>query len=259
MDKSSLIGSILGVLACGWVAFRASHGHFEIFYSEKGLVMVFGGTISVLFMALPMDKLKAVPGYIKRFMFERGMNPVETVQLMSQLADKARRDGILALESEIEKIKDPFLVQGLKMAVDGTDEATIEATLRLEVMAMQERHKAGKKFFDLIKLYAPGYGLVATLIGQIGMFGSLGGDIETLGHMLAVAVVATMYGTVLANAIAGPMGDKLALRSGEEILSKEMMLQGIMSIQAGDNPRATQEKMLAFIPQTIRTTLKAAA
>ncbi len=258
MDKASLIGTILGVLACGWVGFRASHGHFEIFYSEKGLVMVFGGTLSVLFMAMPMERLKSVPGYIRRFMFDKGMSPVETVKLMSMLSDKARRDGILALESEVEKINDPFLVQGLKMAVDGTDEETIESTLRLEVMAMQERHKAGKKFFDLIKLYGPGYGLVATLIGQIGMFGSLGGDIETLGHMLAVAVVATMYGTVLANAVAGPIGDKLALRSGEEILSKEMMLQGILSIQAGDNPRATQEKMLAFVPQTVRTTLKAA-
>jgi chemotaxis protein MotA len=258
MDKASLIGCILGLLACGWVAYRASHGHFEIFVSEKGLVMVFGGTASVLFMAMPMDKLKAVPGYIKRFMYERGMSPSETVKLMSMLSDKARRDGILALEAEVEKIKDPFLVAGLKMAVDGTDEGTIEQTLRFEVMAMQDRHKAGKKFFDLIKLYGPGYGLVATLIGQIGMFGNLGGDINVLGHMLAVAVVATMYGTVIANAIAGPMGDKLALRSSEEILSKEMMLQGILSIQAGDNPRATQEKMLAFIPQTYRNTLRAA-
>lgn len=259
MDKASLIGSIIGVVSCGWVAFRASHGHFEIFYSEKGLVMVFGGTISVLFMALPMERLKAVPGYIKRFMFNKGLNTVDTVKLMSMLADKARRDGILALEGEIEKISDPFLTQGLKMAVDGTDESTIESTLRLEVLAMGERHKAGKKFFDLIKLYGPGYGLVATLIGQIGMFGSLGGDIEVLGHLLAVAVVATMYGTVLANAIAGPIGDKLALRSSEEILSKEMMIQGILSIQAGDNPRATQEKMLAFIPQSVRGGLKLAA
>lgn len=258
MDKASLIGVILGLVACGWVGYRASHGHFEMFLSEKGLVMVFGGTLSVLFMAMPMERLKCVPGYIRRFMFNKAISPIETVKLMSRLSDKARRDGILALESEVEQIQDPFLVQGLKMAVDGTDEATIEATMRLEIMAMQERHKAGKKFFDLIKLYGPGYGLVATLIGQIGMFGNLGGDIETLGHMLAVAVVATMYGTILANAVAGPIGDKLALRSGEEILSKEMMLQGIMSIQAGDNPRSTQEKMLAFVPQSVRLTLKAA-
>ena len=112
----------------------------------------------------------------------------------------------------------------------------------MELMAMQERHKAGKKFFDLVKLYGPGYGLAATLIGQIGMFGSLGtGGVDELGAMLAVAVTATLYGTLLANAIAGPMGDKLSLRSGEEIMSKEMMLQGVLSIHAGDNPRATFE------------------
>jgi chemotaxis protein MotA len=261
MDKASLIGSILGVFVCGaTVMLVLSHGgNIMMFWSLKGVIMVFGGTISVLFMAMPMDKLLQVPGYIKSFFREPSQTVGETVSIMAMLSDKARRDGILALESEVEKIKDPFLAQALKMAVDGTDEAIVETTLRLEVMAMQERHKAGKKFFDLIKLYGPGYGLAATLIGQIGMFGSLGGSIEELGGMLAVAVTATMYGTVLANAVAGPIGDKLALRSGEEILSKEMMLQGVMSIQAGDNPRTTTEKMLAFVPQTGRGKLKLAA
>ncbi|MDG1361714.1 MAG: MotA/TolQ/ExbB proton channel family protein [Phycisphaerales bacterium] len=261
MDKASLIGTILGVVVIvGTVGLVLSHGgNIMMFWSLKGVIMVFGGTLSVLFMAMPMDKLKQVPGYIKAFMREPSASNGETVTLMATLSDKARRDGILALESEIEDISDPFLAQGLKMAVDGTDEAIVETTLRLEVMAMQERHKAGKKFFDLIKLYGPGYGLAATLIGQIGMFGSLGGSIEELGGMLAVAVTATMYGTVLANAIAGPIGDKLSLRSGEEILAKEMMLQGIMSIQAGDNPRTTTEKMLAFVPQSGRGGLKLAA
>ena len=261
MDKASLIGSILGVCVCGGtVMLVLNHGgNIMMFWSLKGVIMVFGGTISVLFMAMPMEKLLQVPGYIKAFFREPTQSIGETVSTLSQLSDKARRDGILALESEVEDIKDPFLAQALKMAVDGTDESVIESTLRLELMAMQERHKAGKKFFDLIKLYGPGYGLAATLIGQIGMFGSLGGSIEELGGMLAVAVTATMYGTVLANAIAGPIGDKLSLRSGEEILAKEMMLQGIMSIQAGDNPRATTEKMLAFVPQSGRGRLKLAA
>ncbi|MEW6250143.1 MAG: MotA/TolQ/ExbB proton channel family protein, partial [Planctomycetota bacterium] len=118
---------------------------------------------------------------------------------------------------------------------------------------------AGKKFFDLIKLYAPGYGLVATLIGQIGMFGHLGGEVEIMGHMLQVAVVATMYGTILANAVAGPIGDKLALRSAEEIVNREMMLQGLLSIGAGDNPRVTMEKMLAFVPHSTRAKVAVAA
>jgi len=177
---------------------------------------------------------------------------------MASLAEKARRDGILALEGEVAKIDDPFLASGIKMAVDGVEPDTIEATMRLEIMAMQDRHKSGKKFFDLLKTYGPGLGLVATLMGQIGMFKSLGGDIATMGYMLAVAVVATMYGTVLANCVAGPMGDKLAYRAGEEILRRELMLQGILSIQAGENPRATLDKMAAFVPATSRTMLKAA-
>src|SRR5204863_562196 len=137
---------------------------------------------------------------------------------------------ILALESDYGKIKDsdPFLATGLRMTIDGMDPLAVEQTLRLEIMAMQERHKAGKKFFDLIKLYGPGYGLVGTLVGQIGMFGNLeGGSIGALGHSLAVAVAATMYGAIVANAIAGPIGDKLAIRSGEEILNREMVIQGI--------------------------------
>ncbi|QOJ00543.1 MAG: MotA/TolQ/ExbB proton channel family protein [Phycisphaeraceae bacterium] len=260
MDIASVIGTILGVACCGLVGYMASHGDWAMFYSEKGLIMVFGGTLSVIFMAMPMAKLKAVPGYFKRFYFDKGLRPVEVVKLMGTLSEKARRDGILALESEVSKITDPFLGSGLKMAIDGVEPANIEATLRLEVLAMQDRHKAGKKFFDLIKLYAPGYGLVATLIGQVGMFGGLASaDIGHLGHMLAVAVVATMYGTILANAVAGPIGDKLALRSGEEIVAREMMLQGILSIQSGDNPRVTMDKMLAFVPGPARAPFKQAA
>jgi len=179
---------------------------------------------------------------------------------MSAMSEKARRDGILSLESDISKINDQFLAAGLKMAVDGNAPENIESTLRMELLAMGERHKAGKKFFDLIKLYGPGYGLVGTLVGQVGMFGQLGsGSIEALGHSLAVAVVATMYGAIIANAIAGPIGDKLSLRSGEEMLNREMMLQGILSIQAGDNPRATMDRMIAFIPYASRSKLKLAA
>ncbi|MBI5862951.1 MAG: MotA/TolQ/ExbB proton channel family protein [Planctomycetes bacterium] len=260
MDIASLIGMLIGVGCLGFVFFEVSHGSLGMFYSQEGVLMVFGGSISVCFMAMPMEKIKAVPGFIRRFVFHKAIPTVEVIRQMSALSEKARRDGILALESEIEKIKDPFLVSGLRMAVDGAPPETIEATLRMEVMAMQDRHKAGKKFFDLIKLYGPGYGLVGTLVGQVSMFGQLAdANPGKLGGALAVAVVATMYGAIVANAIAGPMGDKLALRSGEEILNKEMMLQGILSIQAGDNPRMTLDKMAAFIPIAGREKLKKAA
>ena len=259
MDKASLIGVVIGCICLGFVGYHTSHGHFSIFFSLEGVFAVFGGSISVIFMAMPMSKLASVGGFIKRFMFHRNPDPVDVVKMVVQFSEKARRDGILALEGEVKKVTDPFLGSALRMAIDGLDQGTIEATLRMEILAMQERHKAGKKFFDLIKLYGPGWGLVGTLIGQIGMFGQLGGSIETMGKMLALAVTATMYGTVLANGIAGPIGDKLALRSSEEIVNREMILQGIMSVQSGDNPRVTLDRMLAFIPQAHRGKLKAAA
>lgn len=260
MDIASLIGTLFGTAILVFVGYEASHGHWSMFYSQEGVLMVFGGSISVVFMEMPIEKLKCVPGYLRRFMFHKATSAVEVINLLRSLSEKSRRDGLLALESEISKIKDPFLAQALKMAVDGTSPETIEATLRMEVLAMQDRHKAGKKFFDLIKLYGPGWGLIGTLVGQVGMFGNLGGgDVGSMGKMLAIAVVATMYGTILANAIAGPIGDKLSLRSSEEILNREMVLQGILSIQYGDNPRMTVEKMLAFIPAAHRAKLKLAA
>ncbi len=258
MDKGSIAGSILMFLCVAVVFWMATHGNIAALYSEKGLIMVIGGTIAALLMSVPLDKIVCVKGYVKRFLFGGGLKMLDTVKMMYQLGEKARRDGVLALEADIQKVTDPFLRTGLKMVVDGTDPDTIEATLRMEVMAMQDRHRAGKKFFDVIKTYGPGLGLVATLIGQVGMFSALGGSIEVMGHMLAVAVIATLYGTIMSNCLAGPIGDKLALRSQEEILAREMMIQGIMSIQAGDNPRVTLDKMAAFIPTPQRIKLKAA-
>lgn len=260
MDKASLIGVIIGLLATVFVMYEVSHGHFMMFWSIEGVFMVGLGSVSVVFMAMPMDKLVQVPKYLKTFMFAKGETPLEMITVINALSEKARREGILALESECQQIKNPFLKAGMKMAIDGVAPETIEQTLRMELMAMQERHKAGKKFFDLIVLYGPGYGLVGTLIGQVGLFGNLANaEIGTLGKMLAVAVGATMYGAIVANAVAGPIGAKLALRSGEELLVREMILQGILSIQAGDNPRVTLDRIVAFVPGSQRSKLKVAA
>jgi chemotaxis protein MotA len=261
VDKGSIIGTVIGLACLGIVLFEVSHGNFLMFYSQEGILLVGGGSLSVVFMAMPLEKVLAVPGYIRRFLFHKGRSQIEVVKMISEIAEKARRDGILSVESEMKRIEefDKFLAAGLRMTIDGMDPSAIDATLRIEVMAMGERHKAGKKFFDLIKLYGPGWALAGTLIGQIGMFGNLeGADVGKLGGMLAIAVCATMYGTVLANAVAGPIGDKLGMRSAEELLNKEMVLQAVLSIQMGDNPRLTLDKMVAFIPQSHRAMLKAA-
>jgi len=259
VDKTSFIGSVLMFVIVAVVCWKATHGNLIALWSDKGAIMVVGGTIAVVLMAMPLDKLKNAMGWIKAYFLAKGSSPVAIIKLINTLSEKARREGILSLESDVAKLQDTFLMSGLKMAIDGVAPESIEATLRMEVLAMQERHKCGKKFFDLVKVYGPGIALTATLIGQIGMFGALGGSIEVMGKMLAVAVVATMYGTVMANCIAGPMGDKLALRSAEEIMTREMVIQGILSIQAGDNPRVTMDRMLAFVPMSVRTSQKLAA
>jgi chemotaxis protein MotA len=262
VDIASLIGIVIGFVCVGVVLFEASHGELAMFYSLEGVLMVFGGSISVIFMAMPLKSVFNVGSFLKRFLFHKGRDAAEVIRIISQLSEQARRDGILSLESAMKRIDtfDPFLATGVRMAIDGMEPSTIEATLRMQILAMQERHKAGKKFFDLVKLYGPGWALVGTLIGQIGMFGNLAGaDIGKLGKLLSIAVCATMYGTLLANGIAGPIGDKLAMRSSEEILSKEMILQGVLSLQAGDNPRLTLDKLTAFLPAASRERLKAAA
>ncbi len=258
MDKASLSGSVLMAGAVLLVCWKATHGDFIALWSDKGFYMVILGSVAAVLMSMSFDRIKMVPGYVRKFLFYKTAPAMDTIIMMNRLADKARKDGMLSLETDLEKLDDAFLKNGLKMAVDGIDPETIETTMRLEIMAMQDRHKSGKKFFDLLKTYGPGLGLVATLIGQIGMFKSIGGDIAVMGNMLAVAVVATLYGTLLANCVAGPIGDKLAFRSAEEILRREMILQGILSIQAGDNPRATLDKMASFVPADSRLKLKAA-
>jgi len=125
VDKASLLGILIGAAALGFVFFEVSHGHFEMFFSLEGVLMVGCGSISVVLMAMPLEKVLALPGYIKKFLFHKGMSAVELITLISTLSDKARKDGILALESEIEKIKDPFLAAGLKMAIDGVDPSNI--------------------------------------------------------------------------------------------------------------------------------------
>ena len=187
MDKASIIGILIGASALGYVFFEVSHGHLSMFFSMEGVLMVGCGSVSVVFMAMPLERLMCVPGYIKSFLFHKSQPMGVIIKQLAGLSEKARRDGILALESEMAAIKDPFLAAGLKMAVDGIEPAQIESTARMELMAMQDRHKSGKKFFDLIKLYGPGYGLVGTLVGQVGMFGKLASaDIGALGHALAV-------------------------------------------------------------------------
>jgi len=146
------------------------------------------------------------------------------------------------------------------MAIDGVETGNIESTLRWKLSPCKNDIRQERNSSTLSSFFGTGNGLVETLVGQVGMFGQLAStDIGALGYALAIAVVATMYRAIIANAICGPIGDKLGMFSSEEVLGREMMVQAIMSIQSGDNPRVTLDKMLAFIPTPGRARFRVAA
>jgi len=166
---------------------------------------------------------------------------------------------VLALESVAREAPDAFLRRGLQLTIDGTDPEIIERILRIEIDAMVERHKHGKHLFHTLAKFGPGFGLMATLIAQVAMFRSLGGDASVIGAALAVALTGTLYGCMLQNLVAGPIAEKLALRSQEEAFAKEVILQGVLSIQAGNNPRVVEMQLLSFLSAKQQAALPKAA
>jgi len=259
MDLATLIGVITACGALIWAMYEGTHGHLSAFYSTEGVVLVIGGSFAAVCLSMPLRSVLDVFGYIKHWLFTKEHPPHVVIQEIVHYAEIARREGVLALENEITKQEDPFLRKGLQLCVDSMDTAMIETTMRIEIEALAERHKKGKKFFELMGKYGPGFGLIATLVGQVAMFRNLGGDSAAIGQALAIALLGTLYGCILCNVICGPIADKLGIRSAHEQFVREMMLVGILGLQAGDNPRMVQIKMQSFLSNREQRALAAAS
>jgi len=256
MDIATIVGIIVAFSGLIWAMYEQSEGQLGTFFSKEAVVVVIAGSAAAGLMSLPMKTIKDIFGILKKWFFAKVPPVNDLVKQMVGYAEVARRDGMLALEDAVKKQPDPFLRKGLQLAIDGTDPEIIEHTLQLEIEALGERHKNGKKFFETVGAYGPGFGLTATLIGQIAMFKNLGTDIKKIGAGLSLALCATLYGCIICNAICGPIANKLGIRSAEEQFIKEMILVGIMSIQAGDNPHVVEMKMLSFLSEKERQTFQ---
>ena len=184
-------------------------------------------------------------------MFTPPTDPAGTIKDIVKYAEIARREGILSLENHVQDMKDEFIVRGIKMAVDGTDPELIRVIMETELEAMMDRHMQGKMVLDNFGKYAPAFGMIGTLIGLILMLGSME-DPSTIGPSMAVALITTLYGAILANAFAGPIGDKLYANDQEEVRLKTIIIAGVMSIQSGDNPRVVESKLLTYLPPADR-------
>ena len=245
MDIGTIIGIVLGIgLVLAAILMKSGLGAF---IDPAAMAVVLGGCTAAVLISFPLRQVIKIFNIFRNALFSKPLDPVRSVTTMVKLAEVARRDGILSLESRLsDGGYDPFLAQGLRMAIDGQDPAVIEAALEREVETIVERHAAGKGLFENIGKYAPAFGMIGTLIGLVIMLQSMD-DASSLGPAMAVALLTTFYGSLIANLFALPVADKLALRSDQEIAAKLLVIRGVMSIQAGDNPRIVQQKMLAFL------------
>lgn len=247
MDIGTIIGYLIAWGSILYGANHASHGAVMAYFKPGEIILVGGCALGATIASMPMHSVMAGVKCVMKMIFGKDAHVEHLIKELVQYAETARRDGVLALESVAREAKDPFLRRGMQLTIDGTDPEVIERIMRIEIEAMVERHKHGKHFWVSMAKFGPGCGLIACLIAQVAMFMNLGGDAKAIGAALSIALTGTLYGAMLQNVIAGPIAEKLGLRSKEESIVKEIILQGVLAIQAGNNPRVVEMQLLSFV------------
>lgn len=250
MDIATIIGLITGAGLMLWAVTGKSD--LGAFMDAGAVAIVIGGSLSAALISFPIHNLLGVARVVKNCFLSKPRDPKRLITEMVKYAEIARRDGILALENVTSDIKDPFVVSGIQMAVDGTDPDLIETIMMNDMEAVESRHAEGKALFDNIGKFAPAFGMIGTLIGLVIMLQHMD-DPSKIGPAMAMALLTTLYGALLANLFALPMAAKLGLRSREEVLLKVIVIKGVMAIQSGDNPRIVEQKLKTFLPNRVRS------
>jgi len=249
MDLATIVGIIAGfTLVLGAILLG---GEVTFFVDVKSVMIVLGGTVATTLINFPVGQVLGVTKVLKNAFLTKNKSPVEIIQQLVSLAERARREGILSLEAELEVVKDDFTRTGIGLAVDGVEPDLIKDILQTEMAFIEERHRTGQSIFLTMGTFAPAFGMIGTLIGLVLMLQTLNNP-ATIGPAMAVALLTTLYGSLLANIVFIPIAGKLKIRTAEEILIKELTIEGIMSIQSGDNPRIVQQKLFAFLSPTSR-------
>ncbi|MTV48338.1 flagellar motor stator protein MotA [Heliobacillus mobilis] len=254
MDTAVILGLVLAVVAIigGMIAKGAS---LSVLINPAAILIIFVGTMASLLNSFPMKEIKKLPTLFGIIFKEQKLtDPKVIINQMTEMAQQARREGLLSLEAAIEKLDEPFLKNGIRLIVDGQGEEFVRELLEAEIAAMEERHRVGALIFTSAGSYAPTLGVLGAVIGLIGALGNLN-DVEKLGHMIAAAFVATLFGIFSGYVLWHPFATKLKRKSQEEVKLKTMMLEGILSIQVGSSPIQIREKMMIHLTQTERQEL----
>jgi len=250
MDIGTTFGIIIG-FALIIIAIQMGGG-LTFFVDVKSLFIVAGGTIASTLISFPVSRVLGVMQVVRNAFLQKNLAPNETIENLVSFAEKARREGILSLENAIEEVDDDFLKSGIRLAVDGVEPELIKDILDTELAFIEDRHKMGQSIFSTMGTYCPAFGMIGTLIGLVLMLQQMD-DPSQIGPGMAVALLTTLYGAVMANVVFLPIAGKLQNRTAEEILIKEITIEGIMSIQSGDNPRIVKQKLQAFLSPQLRT------
>ena len=257
--RAGIIATILGLVGgvvCIVMSVLTSGGTMSGIIDVPSLIFVLGGSFFALFIAYPMSSVLGVFSIMGRAFKIPDFNEKTLVQDMVTLSEKARREGILALEEGLEDLSDDFMKNGLRLVVDGTDGVIIRGIMQSEMNQIEGRHLDWINVIVAWAGLAPGYGMMGTVIGLIGMLRNLE-DKSSLGPNMAVALVTTLYGSLIANWIMTPIASKLADQNATEIRTKEMIIEGVLSIQAGDNPRILAMKLLTYLDPKSRKAIEA--
>ncbi|MDN5346754.1 MAG: chemotaxis protein MotA [Clostridia bacterium] len=244
LDAMTLAGIILGIGLVGGALILG--GNPMLFVNIPSLMITAGGSLAAVLISFGFQDFKNVFGAIRQAFTTDLMDPRELIELFSDLARKARREGLLALEDDANRLDDPFFKKGIQMMVDALEPEMIREILETDMACMSQRHRVGQGIFRTWGNLAPSFGLIGTLIGLVQMLAKLD-DPQSLGPSMAVALITTFYGAIMAYMFFLPLAGKLALRSEQEMLLRRMMLEGIIAIQSGINPRILEERLRSFL------------
>ncbi len=252
LDISTLIGLIAGVLVL--IGAVIIEGNVDMYLNIPSVLIVIGGTVAATLISYPLEQVFSLTKTTSNAFKYKNIDPAATINLLVNLAEKARKEGLLALEDDVQEMDNDFLQKGVQLVVDGTDPELVRSILETELSFQEERHKIGQNIFRTMGTFAPAFGMAGTLIGLVAMLDQLD-DPDAIGPGMALALLTTLYGMVAANLIFLPIANKLEIKSNDEVLLKEVMLEGMLSIQAGENPRIVEEKLKAFLAPSSRDAL----
>jgi chemotaxis protein MotA len=259
MDITTLVGIILFL---GMVVGTVYHSHgvagFKPFLNAEAFFVVMGGTFCATLVNYPLGQVLGLGRILRKVLFSTGEDTSEIVVTFVTLSEKAKKEGFLALQSDVDNIKDDFMRRGLLLVIDGAEAEFIRNMLETEIGFIRERHKVGQEIFNAMGTYSPAFGIIGTVLGMILMLFSIE-DVANVPKLMAMALAAAFFGLGAGYLIFLPMGGKLRRRSEEELLIKEIVIRGVLLLQSGATPRVVRDNLMAYLDPVKRESVKAPA